>query len=174
MPARAAPTEPRSERSGKGRRKVELPGADVDLDVGLDVGLDDLASHVGYAVRRFQLWIFQDFIKTLAAVDITPTQYSVMTVIAANPGLTQMAVAKRLGIERARLVHLLDTLEQRNLVKRAVSKTDRRSHSLRLTAAGGASLQQFKTLAAEHERHVIEKIGKDNRERLLEILAPFR
>ncbi|MCA6123984.1 winged helix-turn-helix transcriptional regulator [Bradyrhizobium sp. WSM 1704] len=139
-----------------------------------DVGLDGLAGHVGYAVRRFQLWIFQDFIKTLAAVDITPTQYSVLTVVAANPGLTQMAVAKRLGIERARLVHLLDALEQRNLVKRAASKTDRRSHSLHLTAAGEASLRQFKLLAAEHERHVIDKIGKDNRDRLLEILAPFR
>ena len=69
--------------------------------------LDALAGHAGYAVRRFQIWIFQDFIRTLGAVDIRPTQYSVMTVIGANPGLSQMAVAKRLGIERARLVHLL-------------------------------------------------------------------
>ncbi|WP_246801374.1 MarR family winged helix-turn-helix transcriptional regulator [Bradyrhizobium genosp. L] len=166
MPARTAQPESRSARHGKEKPTIEVAGADV--------GLDGLAGHVGYAVRRFQLWIFQDFIKTLAAVDVTPTQYSVMTVIAANPGLTQMAVAKRLGIERARLVHLLDALEQRDLVKRAASKTDRRSHSLHLTGAGEASLRQFKQLAAEHERHVIDKIGKDNRERLLEILAQFR
>ena len=80
--------------------------------------LDALAGHAGYAVRRFQIWIFQDFISTLAAVDIRPTQYSVLTVIGANPGLSQMAVAKRLGIERARLVHLLDSLEHRELVSR--------------------------------------------------------
>jgi DNA-binding MarR family transcriptional regulator len=174
VPVRAAKAEtksepksqPKSGASGRRKPKVESPG--------VDVGLDGLAGHVGYAVRRFQLWIFQDFIKTLAAADVTPTQYSVLTVIAANPGLTQMAVAKRLGIERARLVHLLDALEQRNLVKRAASKVDRRSHALHLTTSGEASLRQFKLLAAEHERHVVEKIGKDNRERLLEILAPFR
>ena len=74
------------------------------------IGLDALTGHAGYAVRRFQIWIFQDFIKTLGEVDIRPTQYSVLTVIAANPGLSQMAVAKRLGIERARLVHLLSLI----------------------------------------------------------------
>ncbi|MGY4474384.1 MarR family winged helix-turn-helix transcriptional regulator [Bradyrhizobium sp. USDA 3364] len=138
-----------------------------------EIGLDALVGHAGYAVRRFQLWIFQDFIKTLATVDIRPTQYSVMTVIGANPGLSQMAVAKRLGIERARLVHLLDSLEERDFVSRIPSATDRRSHALHLTARGKTALAQFKRLAAEHERHVAEKIGKENRERLLQILAGF-
>lgn len=142
-------------------------------DVAEEIGLDALVGHAGYAVRRFQLWIFQDFIKTLAAVDIRPTQYSVMTVIGANPGLSQMAVAKRLGIERARLVHLLDSLEDRDFVSRILSATDRRSHALHLTARGRTALAQFKRLAAEHERHVAEKIGKENRERLLQILAGF-
>ena len=108
-----------------------------------------------------------------AEVDIRPTQYSVMTVIGANPGSTQMAVAKRLGIERARLVHLLNSLERRKLVKRVASATDRRSHALHLTAQGEAQLARFKRLAAEHERHVAAKIGKENRERLLQILSSF-
>ena len=116
-------------------------------------------------MRRFQIWIFQDFVRTLAAVDIKPTQYSVLTVIGANPGLSQMAVAQRLGIERARLVHLLDSLEDaqagearpladRPAVARAASDRARTRHRLR----------QFKLLAAEHERHVAEKIGTENRE----------
>jgi len=138
-----------------------------------DIGLDALVGHAGYAVRRFQIWIFQDFIKTLGEVDIRPTQYSVLTVIGANPGLSQMAVAKRLGIERARLVHLLDSLEQRKLVKRIKSKQDRRSHALHLTAQGETALTKFKRLAAEHERHVEAKIGKENRAQLLRILSGF-
>ena len=138
-----------------------------------EIGLDALLGHAGYTVRRFQIWIFQDFIRTLAAADIRPTQYSVLTVIGANPGLSQMAVAQRLGIDRARLVHLLDSLEDRKLVKRVRSRTDRRSHALHLTARGQTSLRQFKLLAAEHERHVAEKIGKENREQLLRILSGF-
>jgi len=159
----AAPT--RRKRSGK--------DASHESEADRAIGLDALVGHAGYAVRRFQLWIFQDFIKTLAEAEIRPTQYSVMTVIGANPGLTQMAVAKRLGIERARLVHLLNSLEQRKLVKRVASATDRRSHALHLTAHGQDSLRKFKRLASEHERHVAEKIGEANRVRLLQILSGF-
>ena len=158
-------------RLPRSRNKSANGGAERDgLD---DIGLDALAGHAGYAVRRFQIWIFQDFIRTLGDVDIRPTQYSVLTVIGANAGLSQMAVAKRLGIERARLVHLLDSLEQRDLVKRVKSSTDRRSHALHLTPPGKTALAKFKRLAAEHERHVEERIGKQNRERLLRILADF-
>jgi DNA-binding MarR family transcriptional regulator len=156
----------------RGRKRAGNGGSRPDAE-DHEIGLDALAGHAGYAVRRFQIWIFQDFIRTLGAVDIRPTQYSVMTVIGANPGLSQMAVAKRLGIERARLVHLLDSLEHRDLVSRIRSATDRRSHALHLTARGRTALAQFKRLAAEHERHVAEKIGKENREKLLQILSAF-
>ncbi|MCP3369967.1 MarR family winged helix-turn-helix transcriptional regulator [Bradyrhizobium cajani] len=162
MTASAAQTSSRK-RAGNG-------AARIDAD---EIGLDALVGHAGYAVRRFQIWIFQDFIRTLGEVDIRPTQYSVLTVIGANPGLSQMAVANRLGIERARLVHLLDSLEQRRLVKRIKSKTDRRAHALHLTAQGETALAKFKRLAAEHERNVEAKIGRENRQRLLQILADF-
>jgi len=56
-------------------------------DAADEIGLDALVGHAGYAVRRFQIWIFQDFIKTLGEVDIRPTQYSVLTLIGANPGV---------------------------------------------------------------------------------------
>jgi DNA-binding MarR family transcriptional regulator len=159
-------------RPPRGRKRAA--NGDPRSNAGDDeIVLDALAGHAGYAVRRFQIWIFQDFIRTLSAVDIRPTQYSVLTVIGANPGLSQMAVAKRLGIERARLVHLLDSLEQRDLVSRLRSATDRRSHALHLTARGRTALAQFRRLAAEHERHVADKIGKENRERLLQILSAF-
>ena len=169
QPALKSPVAASGKRgaNGKGNGKPRL------ADGNGEIGLDALLGHAGYAVRRFQIWIFQDFIRTLAAADIRPTQYSVLTVIGANPGLSQMAVAQRLGIERARLVHLLDSLEDRKLVKRVRSKTDRRSHALHLTARGETSLRQFKLLAAEHERHVAEKIGKENREQLLRILSCF-
>src|SRR5207248_8423812 len=146
---------PRTAKSRAGARpasdRKQAGNGSADSDVMADeIALDALAGHAGYAVRRFQIWIFQDFVRTLAAVDIRPTQYSVMTVIGANPGLSQMAVAKRLGIERARLVHLLDSLEHRDLVSRVRSATDRRSHALHLTARGRTALAQFRRLAAEH------------------------
>ena len=81
--------------------------------------------------------------------------------------------ANNVGQRNCCRVHLLDSLEHRKLLKRIKSKSDRRSHALHLTAHGETSLAKFKRLAAEHERHVEAKIGKANRERLLDILSDF-
>src|SRR5262245_31097509 len=117
--------------------------------------------------------VFQDFIRTLAAIDIGPAQYSMLVVIAANPGLSQSDLADRLGIERARLVRLLDKLERRGLTQRLNSRNDRRSHALRLTREGHNALRRAKTLAALHEARLAEKFGADRRRLLIDALRNF-
>jgi DNA-binding MarR family transcriptional regulator len=138
-----------------------------------DVELDVLTTHLGYALRRAQVWVFQDFIRTLASIDLRPAQYSVLSVIAANRGLSQADVAQVLGIERARLVRLLDRLEKRGLTQRLASPVDRRSHALQLTPAGQALLKRARALAQVHEGNLIEKLGVANHARLIEALRAF-
>jgi DNA-binding MarR family transcriptional regulator len=137
----------------------------------LDIGV--LNDHLGYFVRRLQIWVFQDFIRTLASIDIRPAQYSVLVVIDANPGLSQADLADRLGIERARLVRLLDKLERRGLTRRLKSRTDRRSHALRLTGEGRQTLRQANVLAARHEAQLVEKLGSERRKLLMSVLKHF-
>ena len=62
----------------------------------LDLGVLD--GHLGYFIRRLQVWVFQDFIRTLAAIDIRPAQYSVLVVITANPGASQSQIAATLAL----------------------------------------------------------------------------
>jgi DNA-binding MarR family transcriptional regulator len=112
------------------------------------VKLGVLNDHLGYFVRRLQIWVFQDFMRALARVDIRPAQYSVLVVVEANPGLSQSDIAEFLGIERARLVRLLDRLEKRGLTERRASPRDRRSHALYLTREGQRALTKIKSRAA--------------------------
>jgi len=139
-----------------------------------DIDLDVLTQHLGYFLRRAQVWVFQDFIKTLAAVDLRPAQYSVLVVIGANPGLSQAELADRLAIERARLVHMLDHLQKRGLTERLPSPTDRRTHALQLTREGQKVLKRAKALAAKHEARLAEKLGPDAREQMLNLLGAMR
>ena len=138
-----------------------------------DIELDVLTTHLGYALRRAQVWVFQDFIRTLSVIDIRPAQYSVLAVIGANPGLSQAELADRLAIERARLVHMLDHLQKRGLTERLPSPTDRRTHALQLTKDGQKLLKRAKALAARHEARLTEKMGAGARERVMELLQVF-
>jgi DNA-binding MarR family transcriptional regulator len=137
------------------------------LDLG---GLDQFT---GYVVRRAQVWIFQDFKRVLRKFDITPAQFAVVKIVAANPGVVQARVAEVLAIERARLVEMLDRLERRGLIARSRSPNDRRSHALHLTQGGAGLLERLDPLIAAHEQHVLDRIGADDKRELLRILRPL-
>ena len=132
-----------------------------------------LNDRVGYFLRRLQVAIFKDFIRTLAPVDVRPAQYSVLVLIAANPGRSQAAIGKALNIERARLARMLHELERRQWIERRVSSGDGRSHSLFMTAAGKEVMARIESLAAQHERQMVKFIGRDLRRSLLERLRKF-
>jgi DNA-binding MarR family transcriptional regulator len=134
------------------------------------LSLGVLDGHLGYFVRRLQVWIFHDFARALASFNIRPAQFSVLVVIEANPGLSQADLAERLGIERARLVRLLDGLEKRGLTRRQASPRDRRSHALILTREGQKSLKRMKLLAAEHEANLTRRLGPEKRAAVLAAL----
>jgi DNA-binding MarR family transcriptional regulator len=144
------------------RRQRALPA-----DLG---GLDEL---VGYVMRRAQLWMVQDFRRALKDLGITPAQFSVLRVIAANPGISQVRVAEALAIERARLVQMIDSLEAAGHVDRTRSATDRRSHALRLTKSGAALVGRTQKPLEVHQRNIVARIGARETEELRRILARF-
>jgi len=161
-----------SNRRLKGSRRTTPPPTPrrprADKAARLDLGVLD--GHLGYFIRRLQVWVFQDFIRTLATIDIRPAQYSVLVVIAANPGASQSQIAATLGIERARLARLLNKLEKRDLVERLESPSDARSHALRLTRDGNRTLKRARTLAAKHETRLAEILGPERHKLLIDSL----
>ncbi len=60
------------------------------------LALGQLDHHLGYFLRRLQIWVFQDFIQTLAPMKVRPAQYSVLLIIEANPGRSQAAIGQTL------------------------------------------------------------------------------
>jgi len=132
-----------------------------------------LNNHLGFFLRRLQVWVFQDFIQILATMKVRPAQYSVLLIIEANPGRSQAAIGQTLGIERARLARLLHELERRKWISRRASGSDARSHCLHLTADGEKALARIKSLAAQHEARLAEHVGANRRTQLMDLLRDF-
>src|SRR5438128_10827937 len=114
-----------------------------------NVDLGALPDLIGYVLRRAQLVVFQDFYQAFAPFDIRPAQFSVLTVIERNPGLTQSQVAEALGIKRTNFVGMLDALEKRGLAERRQAR-DKRSYALYLTADGAALMRKLKPVIKAH------------------------
>lgn len=148
-----------------------LPGDDAprpDRLPGIDYGvLDDL---VGYAIRRAQLTIYDDFIRALAAWDITPPRFSALVIIANNPGLKLTALAAALAVARSGAVILADTLQARGLIARQDSSTDRRAWGLHLTPKGETLLRQITQAVREHDARMASRLDDTERATLLRLL----
>lgn len=130
------------------------------------IDLSALVDVVGYQLRRAQLAVFDDFIRSFAEHNIRPSQYGVLTAIDRNPGSSQAAIAQSLGIKRSNFVKLIDEFERRKLVVRRQVAADRRANALYLTGAGQAAIEQFHAIRAAHEARIDALIGSPQERRL--------
>jgi DNA-binding MarR family transcriptional regulator len=153
--------------SNKGRKEAADDPAE-----GAALQLGELSELLGYSLKRAQLKIFEDFLRCVAPLQLTPAQFSVLLLLEKNPGRNQTEIANTLGILRPNFVAMLDGLESRDLCTRMRSANDRRSHVLMLTDKGRAVLARAKRLVAtKHEARLNELLGPANRAALLAMLA---
>ncbi len=135
---------------------------------GLVSGL--LPELIGYELRRAQIRVFQDFADSLAEVDLTPGHFGVLVLLCRNPGISQTALAKAVGVERSTLGEVIEKLEARNLVKRKPAPEDRRSHAVRLSPQGERLLDQATPLVRDHEDRIAQNLSGKERKLLLDLL----
>lgn len=146
----------------------------IGAEAAGEIKLGVLDHATGYLLRRAQMWLFRELKARFKPFDISLAQYTVLYVVSINPGLAQARVAEALLIERARLVLMLDRLEERGLLVRTRSKSDRRSHELHITDAGRKLLDKLLEVHAEHEQRIESILGDEGKAGLLKLLTPFQ
>jgi DNA-binding MarR family transcriptional regulator len=91
---------------------------------------------LGYNCRRAALSIIEVFLPQMAVYGLRPVDFSVLCVIAHNPGATSRQLCAALGILPPNFVTMLAVLEKRGLVRRQPHPDDRRAVALSLTEEG--------------------------------------
>jgi DNA-binding MarR family transcriptional regulator len=114
----------------------------------------ELDGLLGYRLRRAQGAFHRDYMAAIGSLNVTQKQTGTLWLIHANPGAAQVSVAAALGMDRATMMSIIDRLDERGLVVRRKSSTDRRRQELYLTPAGQALLRKVKTRIAAHEERI--------------------
>jgi DNA-binding MarR family transcriptional regulator len=89
-----------------------------------------------YLVRRLQQVATAIFADEMGEYDITAPQYAALSVVVARPNLDQNTAAFLAGVERTTIVGVINRLVRKGLVKRKVSRADRRVRLLSPTVEG--------------------------------------
>lgn len=101
------------------------------------VDLDELPGHY---IRRLQQIAVAIFLQETEAVGITPVQYAALQTVSNQPGIDQRSLARAIGFDTSTIASVIDRLEARGLLQRAVSPQDRRARLLTLTPTGRETL----------------------------------
>jgi DNA-binding MarR family transcriptional regulator len=126
---------------------------------------------LGYALRRAQVRVFQDFAAEMKEFGLTPGQLGALLLIEANKGLSQSELGNALGIDRSSVVPLIDRLQRRGWVRRAARASDRRAHALELAPGGTALIARFLPHLEAHEARIAAGLSPADRERLFALLS---
>jgi DNA-binding MarR family transcriptional regulator len=85
--------------------------------------------------------------------NLRPVEYTVLTLIAENPGGSLVRLARALCVTPPNISTMVDRLESKGLIAREASEEDRRAHVLHVTAKGADLVRKAtqKIVAAESQ-----------------------
>jgi len=138
--------------------------AEQELDQSL------LLSLVGYNCKRAYLHIKPMFDKRMAKYDLRPVEFSVLSLLKANPNVKQKRLADAINVSPPNLATLLDRLEARNLVVRQRNPLDKRSQTLVLTEEGARLCDKAEKTAMELEVAASSALSDAERAQLIRLL----
>lgn len=136
-----------------------------------DVSFGQLATLIGYALRRAQIAIYRDFFASVGG--LTPPLFAALTLIDANAGLNQTQLGRVMGINRAAVMALVNRLADRGCVARAAVPGDKRANALRLTAAGRRQLAKASRAVVAHDARISRNLSATELRTLRKLLAKF-
>src|SRR6516162_1743890 len=129
-----------------------------------------LDNRVTYLLRRVMESVGRMANTHLEPLGLDTRHYTVLAVVAAGGGSSQRTIADTLGLDRATVVALVDTLELHGLARRVRSRDDRRANAVELTSRGRRALKRADALMEACELSFVAALRDGEASQLRDIL----
>jgi DNA-binding MarR family transcriptional regulator len=155
-------------RPNRSRQKSEGQAPATEAGARLDTSF--LETLIGYNARRAALTVIAEFLPRMGRYGLRPVEFSVLTLIGDNTGVTSRQLCAELDILPPNLVGLVRQLEKLGLVEKREHPSDRRAQSLHLTEHGQRTLAEAKKTACELEIDSTPLLSATERKTLIRLL----
>jgi len=124
----------------------------------------ELVKSSGFLLARLDLAFKSKALAQIEQEGFDAHHYSVLAILAEGSRETQATIADALDVDPSRLVALLDSLEERDLIARQRDPQDRRRHVVSITADGKRQLQRLRSVARQVEDEFLAPLTPEQRE----------
>lgn len=105
--------------------------------------------------------------------NLSLTQWRTLNLIYFNPGSTQSALAKEIGITRASMSPIINYFEKKGLLEREPAER-RNAYALSMTDSGKAALQDFYNEIEVMEHEIDKEFGATKTAKIINLLTELR
>jgi len=144
---------------------ITTPHVEGDDDIG------EIRNIVGFHIRLAHGAVYRHFMESFAHLDLTQKQVSVLWLVDDHPDIAQTDLAKRMRMDRATTMAIVNRLESRGYLVRGKSASDGRKQTLNLTESGRKALVTAKAAIWQHERWLKSRFTEREIAKLIELLT---
>lgn len=138
-----------------------------------NISMTDSSTMPGHLIRRLHqvsTHVFSQRVRA-AGFDLTPIQFAALDMLRHNPGTDQAGLAHAISKDRATVGSVADRLEQKGLVKRVVSASDKRARELTLTEKGETIVAAVLPVVAQLQQEILPGLSEDEYHQFVALAA---
>ncbi len=125
---------------------------------------------LGLHLHVAHMHLLHSFAQRLGHREVTPNWIGILALVECHPGISQIALAKLIRLERASVGDRVARCISTGLIRRDDSPHDRRKYALHLTARGRRILQRLRDRIPAHENELAGELTLEERATLIRLL----
>jgi DNA-binding MarR family transcriptional regulator len=121
--------------------------------------LDALYRRPAFLIRRVHQVAIALFDDECASFGVTNTQHGLLQAIQGHPGMDVIGAARAVGVDRTTANVAVTNLERRGWIVRSINPGDRRSHQIKISAAGARLLRETASALERAQRRLLANLS---------------
>jgi DNA-binding MarR family transcriptional regulator len=131
----------------------------------------DLSQAPSHLLRRCVQYANDLFSQEPGASDLTKQQFTVLSAVEQNEGMSQTDLVNITGIDRSTLAEMIRRMIEKGLLDRERTETDQRANSVRIAAGGRKALRSARSASERVEKTLLSGLTSADRSKFIRMLT---
>lgn len=133
--------------------------------------IKDLNKSPHHLLRRAAQFASDLYSEEVGPKKLTHRQFTVLLAVDQNEGASQTDLVRITGIDRSTLADLISRMTANNLLQRKRTRSDARTNTVKLSAAGRRALEAAQPGAHSADRRLLRAMDTDRRRAFIDALS---
>jgi DNA-binding MarR family transcriptional regulator len=131
----------------------------------------DLSQSPSHLLRRCVQYANELFSNESGVSDLTKQQFTVLSAVEQNEGISQTDLVGITGIDRSTLAEMIRRMTEKGLLARERTEVDQRANAVRIAPGGRKALRSARAASERVEKALLSSLSAQDRARLVKMLS---